>query len=666
MNIKRNLFASTLAAITATGILAGCQLQQSTLQYLSSSESIGTLQSKRIRAVTAESGEHWVLASSERHGVVVFNQQGDQVSRLSLGDVQSFDSRLDASAQGWIVAVDEKSNQLRLAQLDLSAQTFNEINVQQRWNSELTAVCLYQQPDTNQLYSFVATESGLVHQMMLVNTQQNPSWVEVRALAIGPEVAACSVDDKQQQLFIAQLGLGVLALSADEEAEQDRYLLQTQAPQGKLTEAVSDVQWLVEQQALLITEDANNNVWLHSWAQGLQAVDMSIPDVPTLDSDWEITSMSMVSHADKSIWYAVSDEGDRILRFSGGESLMGNNADKADVVTTAHVFPRRETEVVSSYGDAADDPEVWVNQNDPTQSRILATDKQAGLLVYDLQGKQLQFLDRGRVNNVDVRYGVALGDRIVDLAMATNRSTSGVDIYTIDSDTGVVELLSANAVNTDFEDPYGGCLYQSPETGDVYVLVNEKSGRYQQWQLMLEERRTRARLVRSFALEGQPEGCVADDLQQRLYVGQEDYGIWALDAEPDANSDLTLVDNIDSGHVVADIEGLSLYLGEGEEGYLVVSSQGDDSYALYKRSDQTYVGRFRVTANALKGIDGSSETDGLAVTSANLGGEFSRGLLVVQDGRNLMPAQRQNFKLIAWQDIEAALQLEPVQTVSRR
>ena len=58
------------------------------------------------------------------------------------------------------------------------------------------------------------------------------------------------------------------------------------------------------------------------------------------------------------------------------------------------------------------------------------------------------------------------------------------------------------------------------------------------------------------------------------------------------------------------------------------------------------------------GIDGASETDGLEVTSANLGGPWSQGLLVVQDGRKRMPESTQNFKLVPWADIARALGLE--------
>ena len=46
------------------------------------------------------------------------------------------------------------------------------------------------------------------------------------------------------------------------------------------------------------------------------------------------------------------------------------------------------------------------------------------------------------------------------------------------------------------------------------------------------------------------------------------------------------------------------------------------------------------------------------MTSANLGGPWSQGLLVVQDGRKRMPEGRQNFKAIAWSQVVEALQLD--------
>ena len=45
------------------------------------------------------------------------------------------------------------------------------------------------------------------------------------------------------------------------------------------------------------------------------------------------------------------------------------------------------------------------------------------------------------------------------------------------------------------------------------------------------------------------------------------------------------------------------------------------------------------------------------MTSTNLGGAWSRGMLVVQDGRKRMPEQAQNFKFVPWADVVKTLSL---------
>ena len=71
---------------------------------------------------------------------------------------------------------------------------------------------------------------------------------------------------------------------------------------------------------------------------------------------------------------------------------------------------------------------------------------------------------------------------------------------------------------------------------------------------------------------------------------------------------------------------------------------------MTRRVDQ-FVGKFHIVANEALGIDGASETDGLDLVSAPLNAEYPLGLLVVQDGRNLMPSARQNFKYVSWKDV---------------
>jgi 3-phytase len=57
--------------------------------------------------------------------------------------------------------------------------------------------------------------------------------------------------------------------------------------------------------------------------------------------------------------------------------------------------------------------------------------------------------------------------------------------------------------------------------------------------------------------------------------------------------------------------------------------------------------RFRVATGY--GIDGAEETEGIDVTTANLGPAFPKGVFVAQDGFN--DKGNQNFKLVPFQMI---------------
>jgi len=309
-----------------------------------------------------------------------------------------------------------------------------------------------------------------------------------------------------------------------------------------------------------------------------------------------------------------------------------------------------ETTPVASGEDAADDPAVWIHPTDPARSLILGTDKRKGLAVYDLQGNLVQFLDRGRLNNVDLRSDLAIGSARVSLAVATNRTTHTLDIFSI-SATGEVSLLLAQAVS--LEDPYGICM-QRTDRGEAMVFANSTNGEYQQW-LLNPDARLEPQLVGSFRLDTQPEGCAVDDATALLYLGEEDVGIWQMPANAGAASQRVLLDTVGQGHLTADVEGMDVYRS-ANVAWLFVSSQGDHSYALYNLNDNNrYMGSVRVADNPDNGVDGTEETDGLTVTSVAVDARFPEGMLVIQDGYNRNPVANQNFKLVSWQTVIQAL-----------
>ena len=337
---------------------------------------------------------------------------------------------------------------------------------------------------------------------------------------------------------------------------------------------------------------------------------------------------------------------------------MSTKKPRAEPTTGEPVLPvvqaRVQTDSVARFGDAADDPAIWIHPTDSSRSRVLGTNKKQGLLVYDLAGQQQQVLELGRINNVDVRQRVRLGALEMDLAVATHRDDLSVVVFAIDASGQIREY---SRFPTGLKDIYGICLYQ-PHAGGLEVFVNDKNGTYQRYALGQAGGKLSSALVQTFKVATQPEACVADDAAQRLFIGEEKRGVWAMDLAEPFHTPPKLVMAVPVGGLLhADTEGLGLYQGQ-HASYLVVSSQGNNSYVVADATPPYRVrGAFRIGMNLALGIDGTSETDGLEVSATPLGAAFPQGVLIVQDGYKRLPDGAQNFKLVAWEDIAAALKL---------
>ena len=302
-------------------------------------------------------------------------------------------------------------------------------------------------------------------------------------------------------------------------------------------------------------------------------------------------------------------------------------------------------------GDVADDSAIWVNPSDPARSAVIADNKDpatGGIAVFDMAGKLLQFRQDGQIGNVDLRQGVSLGGRKVVLVGANNRSTNTIGFWVLDPATRQLIPVAARDIST-LSPNYGFCLYHSPHSGKVYAFVSQADGgQLEQYELFDNGGRVDATRVRSFDIGSQSEGCVADDELGYLYVGEEEVGIWKYGAEPIAGAARSQVDRV-GGHVVADVEGLTLAYGANGTGYLLASSQGDSAIAVYERTGgNAFVERFSIGGNG--GIDAVSNTDGIDATSADAGPGFAHGLLVAHDAAN-SGANASNLKYVPLEQI---------------
>ena len=378
------------------------------------------------------------------------------------------------------------------------------------------------------------------------------------------------------------------------------------------------------------------------------------PEVESCRAD-DGKQLLYVHEAAYGVWaYAADGEGVPQRRFVGKK--MPRIA-VAQVATLPIVMPTAQTASVARSGDAADDPAIWVHPDDAKQSRVFATNKKQGLLSYDLQGVQKQLIEAGRLNNVDVRQNLNLGGTKADLAVATQRDENALAVFEIDAQG---QARDAARIATGLSEIYGTCLYRTPQ-GGLEVFANDKDGRFEHYRIVRTEKGSTyhysGELLRGFRVDSQPEGCVVDDRNGRLFIGEEKRGIWTLPAAADGGSKLKLV--LATGKLlVADVEGLALYHGKSAS-YLIASSQGNSSYVVLDALPPHKArGAFRIGINADAGIDGVSDTDGLEASAINFGGPYSEGMLVVQDGYKRLPDGAQNFKYVPWSDIARALKLD--------
>ncbi|MFI1246419.1 phytase [Streptomyces anulatus] len=248
--------------------------------------------------------------------------------------------------------------------------------------------------------------------------------------------------------------------------------------------------------------------------------------------------------------------------------------------TLPAVTPRAESATLyddEEGGNAnADDPAIWRNTADPDHSLVIATAKEGGLRVYDLDARLVQSLPApaapgpdhapGRFNNVDLVQGLRLSPGgTADLAVTSDRGHDRLRIHRIDpsrpggpltdvTDPAAPRVFSADQDEVDEQaTAYGLATWTDRRSGRSYALASRRN---RTSVALLELLPTRSgtvtyRKVRSLDLPsafrlpdgtswspcGEPgelpqvEGMVVDPADGTLYAGQEDVGIWRMPAD---------------------------------------------------------------------------------------------------------------------------------------
>ena len=285
---------------------------------------------------------------------------------------------------------------------------------------------------------------------------------------------------------------------------------------------------------------------------------------------------------------------------------------------------------VTTYFDAQiddqDDMCLWVHPN-PSQSLIITSDKAIKkLFVYDLSGNTLQRISvSGKPGNIDVRYNFPLNGQKVDIVAYNDRDATDIVLYTVNPASRQLQFLGRFDAGNWPGELYGFCLYQSIATGKYYAFGAGTSGQLRQWELVEDSNSGITGIERrTWDNFSQTEGLVADDENGWLFAANEVRGIYRYDAESTNNTGVLIAKTGENG-LVADVEGVAIYYAANGEGYLLVSSQGNDKFNVYERKPpHQFVKQFSVS--------GAGSTDGIDVANLNFGSQFPNGLFLLHNG----------------------------------
>lgn len=287
----------------------------------------------------------------------------------------------------------------------------------------------------------------------------------------------------------------------------------------------------------------------------------------------------------------------------------------------------------------SDDPAIWVNAKNPSESIVFGTDKgdqnlpNSGVYAFDLNGKLLpekSVTQLIRPNNVEVAYDFKINDSTrVDVLLFSERGRHQFRLFSIPEMTpldggGFAVFEDETNPNPEFKQPMGIASFRHPKTGALYAIVGRKNGPSEgylyQYELVSKATGVQANLVRKFGkFSGikEIEAIAVDNELGFVYFSDEGVGIRKYHADPaKGDAEISL---FGSEYFKADIEGIAIAKYSDGTGYIIISDQQDHSFNIFDRQSNIFIKKLNL---------GTVETDGCEVTTANLGPAFPKGLFV--------------------------------------
>jgi 3-phytase len=305
---------------------------------------------------------------------------------------------------------------------------------------------------------------------------------------------------------------------------------------------------------------------------------------------------------------------------------------------TSLVFkPIKPVFVTDTTDHDTDDPAIWINKKDKLKSLVIGTDKDedGGLYAYDLRGKIVNKIPHlQRPNNVDILYGVKLGDTLVDIAFVSERFTHNIRIFRLPDfyplDNGGIPAFEGET-GEEFRDLMGIAGYDK-NSNEKYIIAGRKTGPTDGtylWQYRIADgdsgyfKLELARKFGKFSGLKEIEAIAVDHEYGFVYYSDENFGIRKYYADPSkGNEELT---TLGTTNFVEDHEGISIFNKGKNNDFILISDQQRNCFRAFPRGlmegTQQHPELFFIPAS-------TNESDGSEITTETFDGLFRGGLFV--------------------------------------
>ena len=349
------LFLAASCLTTTTPLLAKDNQQ---INWLTHSEFVSPITS-------ASNASSYYIAVNEETGIALLDDKGNVLSHIAI-KAEHLDVRMSAakSNTAMLVTLDKNTGHIVFLSVDLSQNTLTKLLDYPVEDTAIDALCLG--TTYYGLNLFTLNVFGEAAQLALnYQADQSLSIKEVTRFPVGPNVKSCAVSEQTQSLYITEENIGIWRYSTNPELEVIRQLYQLPADLE-----IEYVDTTVEGDIAVVSPSTNVLWLLDSTSQRFKAI--SLPD-SLAPKTVQLSRIGSQLNA-----RVFDDETEKNVPFSLSVPKPTFNDNSTELQNLA---PYAQTDPVDSFGDAADDPEIWVNQTQPEKSLVYGTDKNKKIVI---------------------------------------------------------------------------------------------------------------------------------------------------------------------------------------------------------------------------------------------------------------------------------------------